>query len=169
VRIAYVSSFSEFVGGGEYSLFDLMTHLPADVEPVLLVPSEGGLSARAEREGIACHVVPMPPIGPRSLTALWHWRKLISDIRPDVLHTNNSRASFYGGLIGRMMHVPTLFHCRVAKSDTRLDSWLVRLVDGAIANSGATAKRFSTFLLSPLVRLVMDLAADYGRLRRWVA
>jgi len=116
VRIAYVSSFSEFVGGGEYSLFDLMTHLPADVEPVLLVPSEGGLSARAEREGIACHVVPMPPIGPRSLTALWHWRKLISDIRPDVLHTNNSRASFYGGLIGRMMHVPTLFHCREAKT-----------------------------------------------------
>jgi len=145
VRIAYVSSFSEFVGGGEYSLFDLMTHLTADVEPVLLVPSEGKLSARAEREGIACHVVPMPPIGLRSLMAMWHWRKLISDIRPDVLHANNSRAAFYGGLIGRMMHVPILFHCRVAELDARLDRWLVRLVDGVIANSRATAKRFSTW------------------------
>jgi len=143
--VAYISGFSDFVGGGEYSLFDLMTHLPVDVKPVLLVPSEGELSARAEREGMACHVVPMPPIGPRSLMALWHWRKLISDIRPDLLHANNSRATFYGGLIGRMMHVPTLFHCRVARSDARLDRWLVRLVDGVIVNSRATAKRFSTW------------------------
>jgi len=145
VRIAYVSSFSGFVGGGEYSLFDLMTHLSADVEAVLLVPSEGELSARAEREGIAWHIIPMPPIGLRSLTALWHWRKLINDIRPDVLHANNSRAAFYSGLIGRMMHVPILFHCRIAELDTRLDRWLVRLVDGVIANSRATAKRFSAW------------------------
>ncbi|GMR00094.1 MAG: glycosyltransferase [Zetaproteobacteria bacterium] len=145
MRVAFTSGFVDFVGGGEYSLFDLMTHLPENVTPCLLAPAEGELSARAEKEGIAWYAVPMPPIGLGSLPALWRWKKLISDIRPDVLHANNSRAAFYAGLIGKMMHVPVLFHCRVTEPDARLDRWLVRLVDGVIANSHATADRFSAW------------------------
>ncbi len=145
MRVAFASGFLDFVGGGEYSLFDLMTHLPENVAPYLLVPAEGELSARAEKEGIAWDAVPMSPIGPASLPVLWHWRRLMADIRPDVLHANNSRAAFYAGLIGKMMHIPVLFHCRVTEPDARLDRWLVQLVNGVIANSHATAGRFSAW------------------------
>ncbi|MFQ5582328.1 MAG: glycosyltransferase family 4 protein [Mariprofundaceae bacterium] len=142
MRVAYVSSHAGFVGGGEYSLFDLMTHLPADVEPVLLVPSAGALSSAAEQEGIEWHAVAMPPIGVASLPALWRWRRLIRDIRPDILHANNSRAAFYAGLTGKIMQIPVLFHCRVNRPDPWMDGMLVRLVRGVIVNSHATARRF---------------------------
>ncbi|MDQ7011492.1 MAG: glycosyltransferase family 4 protein, partial [Mariprofundaceae bacterium] len=142
MRVAYVSSHAGFVGGGEYSLFDLMTHLPADVEPVLLVPSEGALSSAVEQEGIQWHAVPMPPIGVASLPALWRWHRLIKDIHPDVLHANNSRAGFYAGAAGWIRSVPMLFHCRVNRPDPGLDAVLARLARGVIANSHATARRF---------------------------
>jgi len=145
MKVAYVSAFAEFVGGGEYSLFDLMTHLPVHIEPVLLVPAEGELSARAESEGISWNLAPMPKIGIASLAALWRWRILLADIKPDVLHINNSRPVFYAGIMGWLLGIPALFHCRVDKSDARLDWLLARLVDGVIANSDATAKRFSAW------------------------
>jgi len=145
MRVSYVSGFADFIGGGEYSLFDLMTNLPVDVEPVLLIPAEGELSARAEKEGIAWHVVPMPALGFSSPAALWAWRTLLADIKPNLLHANNSRPAFYAGIMGRLLDIPTLFHCRIDKPDTRLDWLLVRLVGGVIANSDATAKRFSAW------------------------
>lgn len=141
--VTYISGFSDFVGGGEYSLFDLMTHLPAGVEPVLLVPAEGELSARAESEGIAWELLPMPRIGITSLAALWVWRKLLADIKPDLLHVNNSRPAFYAGLISKVIGVPVLFHCRVSATDYWMDSVLLRLVDMIVCNSQAVAARFA--------------------------
>ncbi len=145
MRVACVSSFADFVGGGEHSLFDLMTHLPAEVEPVLLVPAEGALSARAAREGILWRVAPMSPIGARSPAELWRWLRLLRGIRPDILHANNSRAAFYAGLAGRMLGAPMLFHCRVNRPDRRLDGMIVRMASGVIANSRATAERFAAW------------------------
>jgi len=161
MRVSYVSGFADFIGGGEYSLFDLMTNLPVDVEPVLLIPAEGELSARAEKEGIAWHVVPMPVLGFSSPAALWAWRTLLADIKPDLLHANNSRPAFYAGLAGRMLHVPVVFHCRVAVTDPKLDSWLARLMNGVIANSRATMARFSAWpsLKSWMVHNGVDISA----------
>ncbi len=143
MRVVYVSSHPEFIGGGEYSLFDLMTHLPDDVEPVLLLPEQGAMSARAQREGIEWHVAPMPPIGWRAPGALWRWRGLLRGLRPDILHANNSRAAFHAGMAGRMDGIPMLFHCRINTPDPRLDWMLVRLACGVIANSRSTAGRFA--------------------------
>lgn len=161
MRVAYVSGFADFIGGGEYSMFDLMTNLPVDVEPVLLIPAEGKLSARAEKEGIAWYVVPIPALGFSSPVALWAWRTVLVDIKPDLLHVNNSRPAFYAGLVGRMLHVPVVFHCRVAVTDPRLDSWLARLVNGVIANSRATMARFSAWpsLRSWTVHNGVDMSA----------
>ena len=139
----YVSSFPDFVGGGEYSLFDLITHLPTDVWPMLVVPSAGVLSDAADRAGIGWRMAPMPPIGIRTIPSLGRWLSILRACRPDVVHANNSRAAFYAGLAGRMLGIPVLFHCRVNRPDMRLDRWLVRLVHGVIVNSQATARRFA--------------------------
>jgi len=120
-----------------------MTHLPADVEPVLLVPAEGELSARAESEGIAWDLAPMPRIGIASLAALWAWRILLADIKPDLLHANNSRPAFYAGIIGRLLGIPAIFHCRIALRDALMDAILARLVRAIVCNSRAVASRFS--------------------------
>lgn len=147
MKVVYISQFPDFVGGGEYSLFDLMMHLPADVEPVLLVPAEGELSARAESEGIAWNLAPMPRVGIASLAALWRWRILLAEIKPDLLHANNSRPALYAGITGRLLGIPTIFHCRIAQRDTRMDTLLVRLVCAVVCNSRAVANRFSRFHL----------------------
>jgi len=70
---------------------------------------------------------------------------MLKRISPDILHANGSRAAFYAGILGKLLGIPVLFHCRVGKLDTRLDRWLARLVDGVIANSRNTAVRFSTW------------------------
>ena len=150
MRVVYVTSHEGFVGGGEYSLFDLMTHLPDDVEPVLLAPGAGELTRRAEQEGVEWHVAPMPPIGWRAPGALWRWRGLLRGIRPDILHANNSRAAFYAGMAGRMNGIPMLFHCRVNRPDPKLDGLLARLSRGVIANSQATASRFGRWSRTPV-------------------
>jgi len=147
MKVVCISQFSDFVGGGEYSIFDLMTHLPADVEPVLLVPAEGELSARAKSEGIAWDLAPMPRIGIASLAALWAWRTLLADIKPDLLHANNSRPAFYAGITGRLLGIPAIFHCRIAQRDGLMDAILVRLVRAIVCNSRAVASRFSRFRL----------------------
>jgi len=143
LRVVYVSLFADFVGGGEYSLFDLMSHLPPEIEPVLITPAEGALTEHAKQEGIVWHIAPMPKLGVVSLKALWRWRELLVKIKPDVLHANNSRAAFYAGLAGKITGTPMLFHCRIPERDPRLDRWLVRLAVGVIVNSRATAERFA--------------------------
>ncbi len=164
MRVAYVSSHADFVGGGEYSLFELMTHLPETIDPVLLLPGEGGLSRRADEAGIAWCVAPMPPIGWRTPLALGRWRTLLRELRPHILHANNSRAAFYAGFAGKRSNTPMLFHCRVNLPDPALDALVVRLSSGVIANSQATAGRFSGWKNKPLwvVHNGLELSAFEG-------
>jgi len=119
------------------------------------------LSRRADEAGIAWRVAPMPPVGWRTPLALGRWRTLLHELRPDILHANNSRAAFYAGLAGRWRNVPMLFHCRVNLPDPVLDALVVRLSSGVIANSRATADRFSKWKNKPLwvVHNGLDLSA----------
>ncbi|HXH73030.1 MAG TPA: glycosyltransferase family 4 protein [Mariprofundaceae bacterium] len=145
MKVAYVSQFSDFVGGGEYSLLDLATHLPAGVEAVLVTPAEGALARRAAAAGVRAEYLPLPPVGWQTLGALSSWRRWLKAERPDVVHANNSRAAFYAGLACRGLGIPVLFHCRVPERDPVMDRLLRRLVGAVIANSAATARRFASW------------------------
>ena len=62
-----------------------------------------------------------------------------------MIYANGSRAALYGGMAGRALRIPMVWHCRIADSDPVLDRILVPLSSCIVANSRATASRFSTF------------------------
>jgi len=144
-KVAYVSQFANIVGGGEHSLMELITHLPDSIHPVLVVPEEGELSRKVEAEGIPVHYLPMPKIGFKSVPALWQWRSWLKRESFEIVHANQSRAAFYAGCAGLGMKIKTVFHCRIAEKDPRLDGILMRLSDAIVCNSRAVAERFKDF------------------------
>lgn len=60
-----------------------------------------------------------------------------------LIYANGSRPAFYGGIVGRLLKIPLIWHCRIAEKDYWLDPILSRLSNLIIVNSRATGKRFS--------------------------
>jgi len=145
MRVVYLSQFPNMVGGGEYSLLDLMGNLPKSIEPVLVTPSEGVFTDKAKKKNIRHVTLPMPPLKQARFSTFSAWRKAIKALKPDVLHANNSRAAFYAGVAGKQLGIPVIFHCRVSDHDGFMDTLLQRLVDVIICNSEAVAGRFVDF------------------------
>jgi len=143
MRVACISQFSDFVGGGEHSLLEMMMHMQPPWQPMLITPATGPLAERAKAQGIETAQLPMPPLGMASLPALWRWCAWLRAERPVLLHANNSRAAVYAGIAGWMCDIPVVFHCRIAERDPRLDGLIARLAARIICNSRAVAARFA--------------------------
>lgn len=134
------------LGGGEHSFLDLLARLRASWNILAIVPQEGELQIRLMKKGIETQVAPLSPIGPRYsysiLSSLKTYFNLCRRYGPALIYANGSRAAFYGGIVGRILGLPVVWHCRIADSDPYLDPVLTRLSSTIIANSHATAKRF---------------------------
>lgn len=142
-RVLMASHHTDIVGGGELSMLQLMDGLKArSVMVSLAVPAEGELASRARAAGHPVHILPMPPIGLKSLGAFGRWVRLLKERNISIVHAQTPRAAFYAGVAGRCASITSIFHCRVAERDRRLDPILVRLVSRVICNSRATAARF---------------------------
>ena len=145
-RIIAVSNHREMIGGGEHSFLDLLSHLPETRDILAVVPGEGELAIRLRQNGIKTEVTPLPSIKPwfifKILSSLKRYLDLFGRYRPALIYANGSRAGFYGGIIGRMLKIPVIWHCRIADPDIYLDPLLCRLSNRIIANSQATARRF---------------------------
>jgi glycosyltransferase involved in cell wall biosynthesis len=147
------------LGGGEYSFLDLLSHLPAPWNTLAVVPGQGELLTKLEQKGIETQVVPTPSIRP------WHILSILSSLktffnlfrkyRAALIYANGSRAALYGGVVGRLLNLPVIWHCRIAESDVHLDFMLQRLSSKIITNSKATANRFRRHFRSK-VRVVYN-------------
>jgi glycosyltransferase involved in cell wall biosynthesis len=148
--------------GGELALLRLLTAL--DVDPHVILAEDGPLVDRFRANGVAVDVVPMAAAGRRlprenvrlapalavaaivsiAYTVRLAWR--LRRLRPDLVHTNSLKAALYGGLAGRMVGVPVVWHLRDRIASDYLPPPAVRLVRAAsrilpsalIANSDAT-------------------------------
>ena len=146
-RALAISNHGIMLGGGEHSFLDLVSNLPANWKAIAVVPHEGELRVRLQKRGLETHVFPLPTIRP------WHLMNILITLRDflrlcrrhqfSLIYANGSRASLYGCIVGRILGIPVIWHCRVAKPDFLLDLLLCSLSSRVIANSQATAKRFS--------------------------
>jgi glycosyltransferase involved in cell wall biosynthesis len=134
------------VGGGEYSFLDLLRRLPAPWKPIAIVPHHGELGQSLEESGIQTYTIALNPIRPWFITnilgSLRSYYNLCRRRRPKLIYANGSRAAFYGGILGRILGIPMIWHCRIADRDMYLDFILRRLSSRIVVNSRATAKRF---------------------------
>ncbi|MBW1997081.1 MAG: glycosyltransferase family 4 protein [Deltaproteobacteria bacterium] len=145
-NILAISNPGFMLGGGEHSFLDLLTHLPRQWKAHAVVPEDGELKRRLETRGIDSVVIPLHPIRPwnvfKILDSLMTLARACRKLNPDLLYCNGSRAAFYGGITGRLLGLPSLWHCRITEPDPLLDILLVRLSSRIIVNSRATGGRF---------------------------
>jgi glycosyltransferase involved in cell wall biosynthesis len=146
-KILAIANHAVMLGGGEHSFLDLLSHLPSDWQPDAAVPHEGELTGRLKQRGIETHTLPLPRIRPwalvRILASVNAYLRLCKKLRPALIYANGSRAALYGSVTGAMLGVPIIWHCRIAEPDPYLDPLLTKLSTVIIANSKATASRFT--------------------------
>jgi len=134
------------LGGGEHSFFDLLCGLPERWIPIVSVAGDGLLVTRLRRRSIQVEMAKIPPIRPWRLVQVLVSIKSYCDFcikhKVAVIYANGSRAAFYGGLAGRILRIPVVWHCRITTKDPILDFMLLKIVNRIVANSKATAKRF---------------------------
>ena len=135
------------LGGGEYSFLDLLSNLPSHFTSIAAVPFEGELADKLRQRGIATQSIPLPPLRPWKSIEIFSTLKTFMDLsrklRPALIYANGSRAAIYGGIVGRLRNLPVIWHCRITDRDPCLDNLLARLSTRIVANSKATATRFS--------------------------
>ncbi len=152
LRPILVSNEAGILGGGEESLLLLVEGLSTreDVEPVLAVPAEGEVAARARRLGVEVLTWPLP--SPRRRPWAWPWA--IRTIRrglekgADLVHANGTRAMLMAGRTASKMGIPVVWHVRVQGSDI-LDRFLERRADRVVVPAAAVARRFRAALVIP--------------------
>ena len=122
-RILYVHPNNE-VGGSDIALLRLIQGLDRTrIDPVVVLPGAGPMTALLEAEGVRLHVLPMtqlrtlpsPSYQARYLARLWPTVRdlaaLIRAERADLVHTN-SLYCLYGGFAARLARRPHLWHVR---------------------------------------------------------
>lgn len=152
-RVLFFPPVPDFKGGAERSLFDLLRN--PGIEPRLVVPEPGPISAAAEREGFPVETLPLGgvsairrPLTARAVAAACgDWvgaaRRLVEICRRDnidIVHSNGLKAHCVAGLARLMGGKPTVFHVRdiaVRRSERAIWRMLARFCDHMIVVSRA--------------------------------
>src|SRR5262245_24984921 len=136
LRVAYYFAYPNTLAGAARSCFELITHLPPSVQPVVIVAAEGRVAARCRDQGIECHVL---SAGPALLTfgkGALDWSPLrrawvscrelapytarlafeLRRLRIDIVHANDSRGALLVGPSARLLRLPLVTHLRGRKA-----------------------------------------------------
>lgn len=154
-------SHSQALGGAELSMLEIMVRMDRSrFQPVMLAPGSGALSERAAQMGIEVGKLDLPP-------SLLEWHRdsqlpietflsafgsavkiagWLRETRPAVIYTHSQKAHILGGLAGRLVGVPVVWHLRdimqrpgLKAMESGLGRWLPRRI---IAASRAAKDQF---------------------------
>src|SRR5258708_24190565 len=131
-------------------------------QPIVLLSCEGPLLEMLKSAHIETHVMPLDSevgdtrkeslgvggmlrVGTiwRTLRYAWRIKQFISQLRPDVVHTNSLKSDIIGGVAARLAGVPVIWHVRDRIAEDYLPGpavkafrWLCRRIPSyVIANS----------------------------------
>ena len=146
-NILSISEESSVVGGGELSFIDVISGLVKNGSRLLvLVPASGEVETRLRSEGVETAVLEIPQMRPwhliNMLRSIFRGIALCKKHQAGLIYVNGTRSCLYGGLIGRIMGIPVVWHCRITEK-AYYDQLLHRLCTCIVTNSRATADRFS--------------------------
>jgi glycosyltransferase involved in cell wall biosynthesis len=145
-RIGLMFNHPFFLGGGERSLFVLIEGLKhSDFEPVGIVPEEGEVIECLRTHGVPATICPLRSLrrGTRRyfLGDLKTLAKAARDYGLRIIHANGSRACLYGGIVGRSIGIPVVWHVRETMRDPILyDGLLGVLATRIVCASRAVAQ-----------------------------
>ncbi len=165
LRIAFINPSGE-VGGAERSLMLLLGGLDRQRYAPTVFCSEAGRFMQSLRQlGVPAEVVPLGPVerlsrfGARPAwlattyaalgipAAVTRLAQRLGSHSPDLVHTNGIKAHFLGGLAGRLLRRPVIWHVRdLVPPESGLRLLLAcadRLPTQILANSRAVAEQFA--------------------------
>jgi len=158
------------MGGGEVSLFNLVTHLDRrKFEPIVVLAQEGELREKLSRVGIEVHVLPLDSdvgevrkdslVGARAISFgqiaqiaryVWRLSRFLRGRGAQIVHANSLKADILGAFAARLAGVPIIWHVR----DRIADDYLPR----AATRAFRLACRFMpTFLIVNSVATIKTL------------
>lgn len=162
-KVGFIFNHSFFLGGGEHSLFALIESLKnSNFEPIGIVPEAGEVMERLKMCGITYAICPLSSLRQDVRKYfIGDVKTLATALRSygiRIIHANGSRACLYGGIVGRLLGIPVIWHVRETIRDHVLyDGLLGCLAKRIVCVSQAIAdKRFSRFgiLLAGKITLV---------------
>jgi glycosyltransferase involved in cell wall biosynthesis len=113
VKIAFIITRSDDIGGAQIHVRDLSTALrAAGHEAVVLAGANGVLAEELEARGVPYYSIPhlARAVGPtndfRCISAL---RQTLRKLQPDIISTHSTKAGFIGRIAGKSLGIPTLF------------------------------------------------------------
>lgn len=158
--IAFLSERSDFFGGGQRSLSELLPALRNEgIRPLAILPGPGPLSETLAAQGVDWTALRVPRVatgaGFWSCLALGRLVRLVRDRRAAILHSDSPRTALYCGLASRLARRPHVWHLRASRASSGLaDRLLVSLSDRVIAVSKAAAERSAALRRSGRTRIV---------------
>lgn len=128
-RIAFIDHAAQ-LSGGELALLRLLVGVGDAIDPLVVLGEHGPLIKDLENQGIEVVVLPMlgsisevkvsspgsSLVRPDRVIDLVRTATELSRLlrlqRVELVHTNSMKANFYGGMAGRHIGVPVIWHCR---------------------------------------------------------
>ncbi len=118
MKILYLESYGDMVGGGQRSLLNLLRKLDRDeFIPLVLVPSQGTLTTHLDKIKVDFKILPLPSVrGWRNLLipiTLFRLLYLTVQEKIDLIHSNTTNSAFYGVIVSRILKIPHIWWVRV--------------------------------------------------------
>lgn len=161
LRVAYIDHTAKW-SGGEVALFNILTHIGEQIDPLVILAEDGALAERLREKGMDVRIIPLDEsIRSRGRNAvnlgapaaafklLAYGRKLAPLLKAekvDCVHTNSLKSALYGAIAAKIAGVPLIWHIRdhigapylkpIVAKGIRLLSRM--LPNGVIANSHST-------------------------------
>jgi glycosyltransferase involved in cell wall biosynthesis len=152
ITIGFIFNHPFFLGGGEISFFELIRTIDKErFKPIVIVPASGEIERKLKYNDIHVHSVSFPSIKDiinfTPLRSLFNLIKFLKEHRIDIIHINGSRVCIYGGIAGRILKIPVIWHVRESITDRFVyDCFLATLANAIVCVSKSVQlKRFGRF------------------------
>jgi len=157
-RIVYLNGSASGYGG-EVCLYNLVTHLPKEFEPIVILPENGPLVEKLKIKGIKIIITPFAVLQKKyfhSLRIFGYISFLLFSIikffiilkkqKPDLVHTNTSQV-IPGAIVCKFLKIPHIWHIReipkISLSIWTIWMWyILTFSDKVICMSNAVKERF---------------------------
>lgn len=129
-RVVHLITKGSPFGGAQNYVYTLATNLPKDrFESIVLTGAGEELVSRLTKAGIRVENIPhlirdINPLG--EIKAFIALTRKLKELKPDVLHTNSSKAGLLGALAGRIARVPRIIFTGHGWASNEKHPWVIR-------------------------------------------
>lgn len=101
------------LGGAQINTIYTYENLNPETYETYLLTGPGGILT--DRIGLRERLVTIPDLGRainplKDVKAYKHLKKILSEIKPDILHTHSSKAGILGRMTGKALNIPVVIH-----------------------------------------------------------